>query len=410
MPACPACQIDAPADARFCPACGATMSEPALQAQDVAATAGLQTVSGLETMAPGQNTIGPDQDPKGADIEPGMVVADKYRIERAIGAGGMGAVYKAIETVTDMPVALKVIPREHVRSEKAVQRLIEEGKTTRTIAHKNIVRTYDIGLWQGAPYIAMEYVEGKPLHIWRTEKMTRNEPVPARVAGQIIKEVLNGLEAAHSQGVIHRDLKPENIMLIGEPTEKEAKVRIVDFGIALAAAHKTTDSTGTGLGTQLYMAPEQIRNAHAANPAADLYSVSRIFYELIVGVLPTGHWSPPSDGRSDVPRTIDELIQRGLSANREMRPQSAAEYRQEMIEGFNQSGPRPVPDRKREYVEARSDLKRAYVRMLRSIPKWGWGVIAVVVLAALAVGFSEETESGASADCYYNSWGELLCP
>ncbi|WP_300394330.1 serine/threonine-protein kinase [Henriciella sp.] len=416
MSTCVECGTGLPNEAHFCAACGAKVpGTPEMQdtSQVPVGGAALNTVSGIETVAPGHKTIDPYDRQEGPSIEPGMEVAGKYRIDRLIGAGGMGVVYKATEMVTDTPVALKVIPAHQVKSEKAVQRLIEEGKTTRTIAHPNVVRTYDIGVWQGAPYIAMEYVEGKPLHIWRTEKMSKNEEVPARVAGQIVKEVLNGLEAAHAAGVIHRDLKPENIMLLGEPTEQDAKVKIVDFGIALATAEKTNDSTGTGLGTQLYMAPEQIRNANAANAAADLYSVSKIFYELIVGVLPTGHWSPPSDGRSDVPAAIDKLIERGLSANRDLRPQSAAEYRNEMINGFNSRGLRSgasVEERKREYKSAQNELKKAYGRMFHAIPKWGWAVIGILVLIAVFAGFTEEPTGGsANANCYYDAWGYLQC-
>ncbi|WP_084395930.1 serine/threonine-protein kinase [Henriciella aquimarina] len=403
---CSACQTELPDNARFCAACGTAVEDIETEVETVAA---LRTVSGLETVAPGRDDMtGGDYAPAPTGMAPGTMVAGKYRIERMIGAGGMGMVYKAIETVTDTPVALKVIPSGQVSSERAVQRLIEEGKTTRTISHPNVVKTYDIGVWQGAPYIAMEYIEGKPLHIWRTEKMSRNEEVPARIAGQIVKEVLNGLEAAHAAGVIHRDLKPENIMLLGEPTAQDAQVKIVDFGIALATTQKSDDGTGTGLGTQLYMAPEQIRNANAANAAADLYSVSKIFYELIVGVLPTGHWSPPSDGRSDVPPAIDKLIERGLSTNRNLRPQTAADYREAMIEGFNTSLRRNAgPDeRKREYREAQQDLKNAYGRVFRTIPKWGWAVIAIVVLIAVFGGLAEETGSG---NCYYDAYGNVIC-
>ena len=406
MSICSNCQTTLPDEARSCASCGAPVSSPEPEPAPVAS---MQTVSGLETVLPGEQRVPADLN-RPVALEAGTEVAGKYRIDRMIGAGGMGMVYKAVEIVTDTPVALKLMSSSSVPSEAAVKRLIEEGKTTRTIAHPNVVRTFDIGVWNDAPYIAMEYVEGRPLHIWRNEKLTRNEPVPARVAGQIIKEVLNGLEAAHAAGVIHRDLKPENIMLLGEPSATEAKVKIVDFGIALAATQRSDDSTGTGLGTQLYMAPEQIRNANAANAAADLYSVSKIFYELIVGVLPTGHWSPPSDGLSDVPKDIDQLIEKGLSANRNQRPQSAAAYRDALIAAFNtpqRTGANFLkPDPESELGKAQTDIKNAYARMFKAIPKWGWAVIIVVVLVAL-FGLSETGGDGSS--CYYNDWGQYVC-
>lgn len=334
MDRCSQCNALLPEGAAFCTECGTRVGRE----DEQAAGSVMETVSGLKTLPPeAYDDDGPGRGKHGEDkrLVPGDEIAGKFRIDGLLGEGGMGTVYKATEIQSGEPAAVKLIASRYVASEKAVERLIAEGVTTRRIAHPNIVRIYDIGLHGSQPYIAMEYIDGEPLQVWRGRKMARIEDVPVFVAGQIIKEILNGLEAAHDAGVIHRDLKPENIMLIGEPDKTSAGVRIVDFGIALATRTATQSGSGTGLGTQLYMAPEQIRNANAANAAADLYSVSKIFYELIVGVLPTGHWQPPSDGRSDVPPGIDVLIERGLSVNRDNRPQSAAEYRTRMIDAFN---------------------------------------------------------------------------
>ena len=150
--------------------------------------------------------------------------------------------------------------------------------------------------------------------------------MPLEVAGAIIHALLDGLEAAHALGVVHRDLKPENIMLTGEPGGHSAALQILDFGIARAPDTATIRSTG-GTGTIGYMAPEQITYPESVQPSADLYSVSRIFYELLMDVLPTGHWQPPSGGRPDVPASIDRLIEQGLMDRPASRPQSAQDYR-----------------------------------------------------------------------------------
>ncbi|MEO9970854.1 MAG: serine/threonine-protein kinase [Hyphomonadaceae bacterium] len=397
---CTECGAEVPARAKFCIDCGAAIPEPT----DVAADE--DGYSNIETVLPDEKRTDEPDAPEPPSLQSGVIVAGKFTIDRIIGQGGMGTVYGAEEQLSGKPVALKVITQKYVGSEKAVRRLIDEGVTTREISHPNIVQIYDIGLHGSQPYIAMEYIDGTPLHVWRGKQMAGGKAAPVRVVGQIIKEILNGLEAAHAAGVVHRDLKPENIMLIGEPTEKVAKIKIVDFGIALATKHAAQLSTGTGLGTQLYMAPEQVRNANAAEATADLYSVSKIFYELNVGVLPSGHWQPPSGGRSDVPAQIDALIERGLKNNRDLRPQSAAEYRDLMIAGFNQRIP-SRPDKTERAVEiegAKQDLKNAYVRMLKTVPAWVWITVAVIVLG---IAFIDTTEQ--PPECHVDNWGNLIC-
>ena len=338
---CPECGVSLPENARFCSECGAAI--PNVMASDEpdlpSATGIIPTMSGVPTQP--LDWDDENDQPKKSILEAGDVVADKFTIDSMIGRGGMGAVYLATENASGERVALKVISSSQVQDEKAVARLLNEGRLTRKLNHPNIVSIYDLGRHNDMPYIAMEYIEGVPLHVWRSAKTANGEPVSGRVAARIIKEVLDGLEVAHKHGVIHRDLKPENIMLLGEPTGTEATVRIVDFGIALETLTDTGSGTGSGGATPAYMAPEQLRNANNANETADLYAVSKIFYELIVGVLPSGHWQPPSAGRTDIPPGIDSLIEKGLSANRDNRPQSVATYREWLIRAMNNQ---PLPD------------------------------------------------------------------
>jgi serine/threonine protein kinase len=151
-----------------------------------------------------------------------------------------------------------------------------------------------------------------------------------------VAEILAGLDAAHKAGVVHRDLKPENVMLTTVPNDQGAQLKILDFGVARAAG--AGDTGATSLGTRGYMAPEQITAPDAAQPSADLYSLSVMFYELLVGVVPQGHWQPPSGGRSDVPPAIDKLIERGLANNPRVRPQNVAEYGQLLADAMKSTG------------------------------------------------------------------------
>lgn len=348
---CPKCNAALEPDARFCPECGtaiAPVPQPAVAA--AASVTSLMTMGGLETLDETQTQSG------GAShapaLEPGTVFADRYEIEEIVGRGGMGVVYKARDKLAEKTVALKLIRPERLGGANAIKRLISEGITARDIRHPNIVAVYDVGEAGGQPFVSMEYLGGQSLRAWHREKVQQREDVPLRVAARIIAETLDGLKAAHDAGVIHRDLKPENIILMDTPTEQAAPLKILDFGIARAAGERLESGTGTGLGTPRYMAPEQITNPDTAGPPADLYSVSVLFYELLVDVLPQGHWQPPSGGRSDVPQGIDALIERGLSNRPANRPQSAQDYRKALVDAVNLTttvrksdtdGPNPPP-------------------------------------------------------------------
>lgn len=335
---------------RYCAECGTDQKGERLEA--------LMTIGGLETVDSSQTRT--EDRSSMPDIAPGAEFAGRYVIENVIGKGGMGVVYRALDKLADKPVALKLIRADRLAGQSAVKRLISEGLTTRDIRHQNIVAVYDVGETGGQPFVSMEFIKGQSLRDWHREKIRQRQDVPLRVAARIIAEVLDGLAAAHAAGVIHRDLSPENIMLTEEPTETSAPLKILDFGIARVTTGVVESGTGTGLGKPRYMAPEQITAADSAGPEADLYSLSVIFYELLVDVLPQGHWQPPSGGRSDVPKTIDALIERGLSNRPANRPQTAKEYRKQLVDAVNVGPvytPEIKPDRKPQTGGTASPLK-----------------------------------------------------
>lgn len=329
---CPHCGAKNPDDSLFCGGCGKRIA-------DTGPAAGLPTISAMETIDTYATNHG--KAAENVELAPGTEFAGRYVIEAVLGKGGMGVVYRAHDKLVDKAIALKLIRRDRLGGEGAVKRLIAEGVTTRDIRHDHVVAVYDVGEAEGQPFVSMEYIEAVSLRDWHRKQVQERRDVPLPVAARIIAEVLKGLEAAHDKGVIHRDLKPENILLTDDPTAERAPLKIVDFGIARAAGAAVDSGTGTGLGTPRYMAPEQITNPDSTGPSADLYSISIIFYELLVDVLPQGHWQPPSGGRSDIPAAIDKLIEKGLSNRAASRPQSAAEYRQLLGQAISGYMPQP---------------------------------------------------------------------
>lgn len=367
---CGKCGVAVDADAKFCPDCGHQLDAVAVEVPE----ATMMTVGGLETL-----DDAPTRDGRSitvAALEPGAEFADRYKIEEIVGRGGMGVVYRATDKLSEKTVALKLIRPERLTGSHAIKKLISEGITARDIRHPNIVAVYDVGESEGQPFVSMEYLDGQSLRSWHREKTQKREDVSLIVACRIIAETLKGLRAAHEAGVVHRDLKPENIILTSEPTDEAAPLKILDFGIARATggAQDSGTGTGTGLGTPRYMAPEQITNPDSAGPAADFYSLSVMFYELLVDVLPQGHWQPPSGGRSDVPTGIDALIERGLSNRPANRPQTSKEYLDALELAF--AG---------RVVDFRKASKPTADLPVGKILKWS-GIAAAVVLVLGVVG------------------------
>ncbi|MXO91964.1 serine/threonine-protein kinase [Pontixanthobacter aquaemixtae] len=408
MITCNNCQSENPEGSSFCASCGKPLKEqvaPPL-GDDLASA---QTVSPYETI--GRKTK--KADPQ-LDYAEGDVFGGRYTVNSLIGRGGMGVVYRATDRHGERDVALKLIRPDVLAGEESVKRLISEGVTTQDLSHDNIVRVYNVDEADGLPYVAMEFVEGTTLAEWHRTRIAAREQVPTHVVGRIIMEVLAGLEVAHDAGIIHRDLKPQNIILTAEPDEKNAPLKILDFGIARAADAEES-LAGTTMGTPGYMAPEQRTDPDLVDGSADLFALSKIFYKLLMDALPDGMWQPPSSSRSDVPVPVDELILAGISVNRQGRPQTVGEYRERLVAAMNNRrwggptpapgpGPRPVPPSPPGPIDNGPKGFEEFVKVNQKPIGIGCGSLLVLVfLAALIDSCDPGYESG-----YYEDENSFL--
>lgn len=206
----------------------------------------------------------------------GTVLGGRYRIEKLLGMGGMGAVYKAHDLEVDRTVGLKVIRPDLASNPAILARFKQELVLARQVTHRNIVRIYDLNEADGVKFITMEFIEGEDL---RTI-LTQEGKLPPQEAVKIMLQACSGLQAAHTEGVIHRDLKPSNIM-----RDVSGRVVIMDFGLAKTVQGDGMTQTGMMLGTIEYMSPEQALGSEL-DVRSDLFTMGLIFYELLTGNIP----------------------------------------------------------------------------------------------------------------------------
>ena len=271
----------------------------------------------------------------------GHKLGGRFVVEREVGRGGVGIVYRAYDLTTLQPVALKVINAEAGVAPEEEARLMREGELLARLDHPGIVKTVAFGVLEdsGLPFVAMEWLDGEDLAArQRREQLTLSEIVELGLS------VADALEAAHQAGVIHRDIKPGNIFLCTGPREGQPlpiQPKLVDFGVA-AAGDGRVRRAGDLIGTPAYMAPEQARGDAPIDVRSDIYSLGATLFELIAGrpphvgptVLATlarlATTPPPrlSELRRDVPALIDGLVHRMLETDPIHRPASAAEVRE----------------------------------------------------------------------------------
>jgi serine/threonine protein kinase len=274
-------------------------------------------------------------------LSAGTVIADRYRIVKVLGEGGMGVVYEAEHAHIGKRVALKLLNQEFSKNTEAIERFQQEAKIAGTIGHLNICEVMDFGVTEdGLPYLVMEFLEGESL----ADILEREVKLPVDVAMGIIYQILDGLEEVHAKGILHRDLKPENVFITNVKGHGLV-VKLLDFGISKimkpGSESMRLTKTGAMVGTPYYMSPEHIRARSDLDQRADLYSCGVIFYEMITGEVPfkgSGYSQiiaaileeTPPDPKNYIPDLPDDLmafVWWGMERDPAKRPQTAGEYK-----------------------------------------------------------------------------------
>ena len=240
-----------------------------------------------------------------------------------LGAGGMGAVYKARQPVLDRWVALKVLPAGGPNAANFAERFNREARALARLSHPNIVAVHEFGQVEGLHFFLMEFVDGTNLR-----QLEQAERLSPRVALQLIPQICDALQYAHDEGVVHRDIKPENVLV-----DRKSRVKIADFGLAKILGRDPEEQRltldGQVMGTPHYMAPEQVEHPLSVDHRADIYSLGVVFYEMLTGDLPIGKFSPPSR-KVQVDVRFDEIVLRALENDPARRYQHASEVKSQM--------------------------------------------------------------------------------
>jgi len=306
---------------------------------------------------------------------------DSYRILEVIGRGGMGVVFKAIDTSLEKIVALKMVDPFLARDESFVKRFKTEAKALARLENPNIVRVFALRETESGLFMVMEYVEAKPL----SNCISENGPFSTSEAISITKQLLNAIGHAHKVGVIHRDIKPSNILFCSD-----GSVKVTDFGLAKVIKQKGPASTvtQTRAGTLYYMSPEQVKGLKNVDERSDLYSLGMTVYEMLVGRVPfdktdsdftiqkkivDGEIPSPLKFDAKIPKKFTKIILKSIDKDPEKRYQKA----EEMIEALN-TFERELNPEKKTFEPKQSTVKPLYKQ-----PVFFISAFSVILIIAL---------------------------
>ena len=329
-----------------------------------------------------------------ADVLQGELL-DHFQLLQFLGAGGMGVVFKALDTTLDRIVALKILASQSIGNVNLQRRFLIEAQSTARLDHPNIARIHFVGRDRGLPYIVFEYIEGENLR----DRIMRDGPLALGDALSYTYQIAHALAHAWERNVVHRDIKPSNILVTDQ-----GQAKLVDMGLARLHQVESTDddltSTGVTLGTFDYISPEQARDPRSADTRSDIYSLGCSLFYMLAGRPPFARGTavqkllqhqgerPPalSDIRIDLPKSVDVLVERMLAKSVEERPQSPTELVQEIGQIMREIG-MPLPQ---------SLAPLPIVGRPRSIASWRyvvpWAVPAALFIAIVTwFGLSESS-------------------
>jgi len=335
--------------------------------------------------------VPPEKHRRQARFAPGAHLG-RYTIVEQLGAGGMGEVYRATDANLQRDVAIKVLRPQMASDRDMVARFQREARALAALNHPNICTIYEIGTEDGLVFIALELLEGANLR----QRMA-GKPLELKTALTLAIQIADALEAAHSRGIVHRDIKPANIFVASRE-----HVKVLDFGIAKVvhsgdsgAAAKPTDgdtdltNPGLAIGTVSYMSPEQVRGKDV-DASTDLFSFGVVLHEMVTGVLPfRGETqglvidailnrapAPLSEFSANLPPFLEQIVQKALEKDRELRYQHAADMRADLKRLQRDTEPKPSAHSPFTSFDARR------IAAARKTPLWLWPIAAAVALGA----------------------------
>ncbi|MDI1429390.1 serine/threonine-protein kinase [Polyangium sorediatum] len=282
------------------------------------------------------------------ELEPGHLVAGRFRVVRFLGEGAVSAVYEAVDDVRGQRVAVKLLHRELSQNTEIVQRFEREAEAASRIGSEHIVLVHGAGASPEGRFIVLEYLDGGTL----ADLMRKRRPLPAEEAASLVVQLLAGLSKAHALGIVHRDLKPANLFLVPGP-QGGPFLKILDFGASkLTNAGQALTRTGAMVGTPMYMSPEQIRSSDKVDPRTDVYAAGVILYESVTGKVPfdvrnavelafrvvSQDPPPPETHLPSLDPELSAVIRRAMSRDPDARFQTAAEMHEALCAWLQKHG------------------------------------------------------------------------